>query len=277
MAESDVCLSLSAKLPIHCIRAGEFTPHKDGKYPGRCLDVCELIYVRKGSLFISEENRRFSVGPYQSLLLFPNRHHKGWQPNSHDLSYYWVYFSIDDQQGIQEDGLLAHVPQHKTVARPDHMVELLHRLLDYNESKASEGKAADLALLLALCEVAYEPPAGVETEATALMASQADAIIRSCFQKELSTSGIATRIGCSPDYLGRIYRSTYGISIVEAIHRRRIQRARHLLTMRELSIDEVAHECGFLDSNYFRRIFKRSEGMTPLHFQSLHAGTRWND
>jgi AraC-like DNA-binding protein len=37
------------------------------------------------------------------------------------------------------------------------------------------------------------------------------------------------------------------------------------------NVEEISRACGFTDVRYFRRLFKRHEGMTPLAFRRLYA------
>ncbi|MBS1708146.1 MAG: AraC family transcriptional regulator [Armatimonadetes bacterium] len=268
-------LAVTLDLPVRCVSAGVFSPRDENRYPSRVLSAFQLIFVRQGELHIEESGDRYTVGPNQLILLWPDRRHSGWKVNSMALNYYWAYFTLRDSTSTASD-LVSEVPQHKTVARPDHMVALFHRLLDDIDIGACGGGTADSTMLSILCEASLDHPGAGVAESTATLASRANAIVRTCFHHPLTTSSIADRLACCPDYLGRVYRSVYGVSLVEAIHRRRVQHAKHLLIVGELSLEEIAHHCGFSDSGYLRRIFKRHEGMTPIHFQALHITQTWD-
>ena len=47
----------------------------------------------------------------------------------------------------------------------------------------------------------------------------------------------------------------------------RIRRASALLRESTLPITEIALRCGFGDSNYFSRAFRKASGMTPSQFR----------
>lgn len=271
MLSESSALTLSAGLPVRCVSAGVFTPRDENRYPERTLSAFQLIFVRQGSLHIGERGNQHTIEAGQTLLLWPGRRHFGWKTNALNLVYYWVYFTLRSGGEAGEDGE-AHVPPVAAVARPDHLVALFQRLLDDLDVSPGGGMAADATLLSILCETALKLPGEEAHEATATLAVRANAIVRMSFHQPLTTSTIADKLACCPDYLGRVYRKVYGVSLVEAIHRRRIQHARHLLTIGELSLDEVARHCGFTDSGYFRRIFKRHEKMTPVHYLALHVG-----
>ncbi|PZQ82799.1 MAG: AraC family transcriptional regulator, partial [Flavobacterium johnsoniae] len=45
--------------------------------------------------------------------------------------------------------------------------------------------------------------------------------------------------------------------------------AKALLSGQNIHVNEVSYELGFEDSNYFIRLFKKHEGITPKQYQKL--------
>jgi YesN/AraC family two-component response regulator len=79
----------------------------------------------------------------------------------------------------------------------------------------------------------------------------------------LSTSHLARALHCNADYLGRVFRRTFHLTLTEAIHRQRVRAAEKLLLNDSASLTEVAARCGFNDVGYFRQIFTKHTGLTP--------------
>lgn len=52
----------------------------------------------------------------------------------------------------------------------------------------------------------------------------------------------------------------------------KINYAKHLLRFSDMSIEEIAHLCGFNDQSYFARQFKKSENMTCFAYRK-----KWRD
>ena len=48
-----------------------------------------------------------------------------------------------------------------------------------------------------------------------------------------------------------------------------IQPAADLLRSSTLSVQQIAEQCGFADGNYFTRIFKKINGMSPNEYRKL--------
>ncbi|HZO89456.1 MAG TPA: AraC family transcriptional regulator [Chthonomonadaceae bacterium] len=273
--ERDV-LMVRMGLALKAQNGGLFVSRGQGRHPDRRIASHELIFVRKGILAIQEEERRFEVSAGQSLLLWPKRRHWGTAPFPPDLAFYWVHFTL---QGVPSHASPPDltVSQHVALSRPDHMTELFRRFLDDQESGALDANSASLLVMLMLCEVARSRSAGdVRESASTRLAGRADAYIRTHFHEPITPSGVAESLGCNANYLSRIFREVYGQTLTEAIQRRRLHFARQLLLDDDRNVDEIARVCGFSEAGYFRRLFKRQEGVTPLAFRRLYSRLHTN-
>jgi AraC-like DNA-binding protein len=248
--------------------SGYFISRGEGIHPTRTIDSTELIVVHEGVLHIREETREYQVQAGQSLVLFPGREHGGTADYDLDLRFYWIHFNLDPGQS----GKGQRIPTYTTVSRPDRLVQLFRWYLDDQESGRLQPHTASLLIALMLEEVA-DPRPGTEDENDPgrLLASQAMQHMRLHFHKDLTTAGIADVLQCNPDYLGRIFKRLYGQTLTEAIHRERLRYARRLLLDGRANVNEVAIQSGYSDPGYFRRVFKKMEGMTPGAYRRLYS------
>lgn len=274
--------SLTLPIPTHfqLATAGLFVSRGSGTHPRRTIDTWELIFVRSGTLHIREAQRQFAVGTQETLLLHPGRLHDGTEPYSEDLSFFWLHFR---QPTVQpEDGHRARSPQaaplttltlqqHSRPARPDRLIELFHHLLDDVANGHDTPLTHHALLLLIFHEVAQELSRdGSAQRPVHALASQAERYIAQFAHQPISTATIADRLGCNPDYLGQLFRASFGQTITQAILHARLQDAHKLLRESSLNINQVAEACGFQTPGYFRRLFLASEGMTPSRYRRLH-------
>jgi len=89
---------------------------------------------------------------------------------------------------------------------------------------------------------------------------------------DFSVVWLARELGCSADYLSRLFRRSTGCRLIETIHRRRIEQAMRLLQEGDMNIAETAWACGFTQPSYFNRIFREATGLTPLAYRSGAKG-----
>ncbi|HIK90856.1 MAG TPA: helix-turn-helix domain-containing protein, partial [Planctomycetes bacterium] len=63
----------------------------------------------------------------------------------------------------------------------------------------------------------------------------------------------------------------FGITPNHYIREVRIGVARHLLESDQLSMAQVASQCGFYDQSHFSRQFKKSTGLSPLQYRRRYS------
>ena len=253
-------LRISSQEPVQALNAGLFVSTGKGIHATRRLDSQELLVVRTGGLTLFEDEQLFALHPGQSLILWPGRIHGGISPFEPDLSFYWIHFRVASATGSPEDPQVT-VPQLTTLSRPERLYELLHRFIDDQETSA-------LLVMLMLSEVSVAAGEAQRVGVTNTdLAERVDHVIASRFHNPIGTAEIAEELHYNPDYLGRVFRRCKGLSITEALNRKRVNEARALLRMDSMTVQEIAHTCGFSDVGYFRILFKRYSGMPPATFR----------
>lgn len=93
-----------------------------------------------------------------------------------------------------------------------------------------------------------------------------DYIKRNLHQK-LSIDSIAKLAYVSKSNFFKMFKDELGTSPNDFILQERISKAKELLATQN-SIKETAYQTGFSDTNYFTRVFKQLEGITPKSYQN---------
>lgn len=82
------------------------------------------------------------------------------------------------------------------------------------------------------------------------------------FRKDISLSDCAQDVGISPYYLSHIFKERTSCTFVEYLSAIRIEEAKKLALNRNLTINDIAEQCGYLNITYFCKVFKRLTGKT---------------
>ena len=83
----------------------------------------------------------------------------------------------------------------------------------------------------------------------------------------LTRESVAQAFYISPNYLSHLFQKTGAVGFNEYLTHTRLEHARQLLKGYDLKVKEVAHACGFVDSNYFCRGFKRYTERSPSEYR----------
>lgn len=266
-------LDLKITLPISVQNGGLFISRGVGNHPQRKLDSWEMIFVEKGTLTIREDDTLFSVKEGESLLLWPHRKHVGVGTFPADLKFYWLHFEINPQHESQTElpASLISLPQHGKVHNPQYVISLFRQFLSEQEAINRSG-ALELILLLIMQQLSVAANDNPQPDNSGVaLAYKAQQLIRTQFHLPISTSTLADKLHCNADYLGRVYRQTFQLTITEAIHRQRVLSAEKMLITDSCSLSEVAERCGFQDVGYFRKVFRKAMGLTPAAWKRRYC------
>ena len=93
------------------------------------------------------------------------------------------------------------------------------------------------------------------------------------------TSKILINDVCRKAYLSRNaffawFKEQLGITPVDYINNERIKLSKQLLGQNKYSVSEISAYCGFNDANYFIRMFKKMEGITPGAYRGCVVGNK---
>ena len=88
------------------------------------------------------------------------------------------------------------------------------------------------------------------------------------FRSDLSMSQLSEIIGVTPQHFCRVFRKTMNVRPNEFLTQIRLDEARRLLAVREVSVSEAAERSGFRNAGYFSTVFRKHEGMSPAQYKS---------
>lgn len=92
--------------------------------------------------------------------------------------------------------------------------------------------------------------------------------IRQHYTKALSVRSIAEYSGLSPSYLSYLFKRETGVTITCYLDKQRLDRAKELLILTSKSMKEISSIVGYTDQNYFSRIFKKYEKISPVEYRT---------
>ena len=161
---------------------------------------------------------------------------------------------------------------HAMTFRDEFVATLLYRL--WNEARDPEAgsllaDSAIVTLLHALLRRSRQVKGPVR--ATARLAPwqlrRATDYIVEHIAEDISLADVSAHVGLSCYHFARAFKSSTGLPPHRYLVRRRIERARELLTEGTSSITEIALDCGFGSSQHLATVFRRIVGTTPTAYR----------
>ena len=85
-------------------------------------------------------------------------------------------------------------------------------------------------------------------------------------ENAVKQSSLAASLGISASHLSRVFKQTTGQTFERYLMQRRVELAQRLLLDPAHNVSTVALQCGFADSSYFARVFRKLAGCSPAEY-----------
>ena len=125
-------------------------------------------------------------------------------------------------------------------------------------------------LLQSNCKAVLDSLADEKNPRKSALVSQVQEYICLNFnQPDLRLETIASHFFVNPQHLSTVFSQESGVTLTSYINVCRMKKARQFLLEDSPSIQNVASLCGFSDSGYFSKCFRKYYGISPKNFVSL--------
>lgn len=264
----------------------------------RCFDRWVFIYVKTGSLHLSQDGEDFTVGSGEYVFLSPYHEHFGTEPSKSLLSYFWVHFTLPegtevtpypdlptlDELGLSHfkaDGAadesaardLYLWPERGSTHYRGKIPQYFAELLDMTRQQPTYPAHMPACLLtLLLMQVSRETQESLVVQENDLppILNKVTKWMRSNLDNDISMFYAAAEFNYSPDYLASLFRKYFHMSFTRCLNLMRIDAAKAMLVSQNCSIKEAAYSCGFPDEKYFMKVFREVVGMTPTAYKNTY-------
>jgi len=287
-----VLLFSAPPLP-HYIISGESRFKPGDSHPARRnIGLFDLLIVHQGALFMGEDDRLWTVGQGQALLLRPDRHHYSSRPVDVETRFFWLHFHTTAMWGDQslsdsvaadelpdsenkyrrEQGLITRtfgfgIPQYFTLRDPGDVYSRLRELIELERQPLSWARWQHQIHLQNLLKVLAEEQDPLGQSPAVQLAERVAVYLRTHYRSQLTNELLQREFNFHPVYIARCMRKAFGCSPLEYLTRYRIEQAKLLMLGTTLPIEEIAWAVGFRHQTFFSRTFRKLEQMSPSAFR----------
>ncbi|MFT8705462.1 helix-turn-helix domain-containing protein [Bifidobacterium aquikefiricola] len=231
--------------------------------------------VLRGQGKVSTEDFTYKLGAGDGFLVRPQSSTRYSSSASDPWGYLWF--------GVQGDlvGKYLNVIGMRseqtvfTVKNVYPFLSILSRCLKYTSGSISdelELNALSLSFLSSfareLSTTEHEPIATAHNE----LVREAVHVIIHEWRPGITAAWVANRVNVDRSHLSRVFHRDTGMTIKAYIEHIRLSRAHDLLGMTEMSVADVAQECGYASVEALTRNFHESQGFSPSEFRKANTG-----
>ena len=96
------------------------------------------------------------------------------------------------------------------------------------------------------------------------------------YREDISMQSAAQAMGYSEAYFCKLFKQCFRVNFSAYLNEFRIEKAKAMLADPLVNIKDIGADCGYSDSNYFARVFKRITGQTPSDYRLAAADAPGN-
>ncbi len=237
--------------------------------------VCEAIavhVVQAGHGIFSVGGTDYKAGPGDMFTFFPGNHYRYFDSPDAPMRYGW--FRMTGRLAV--DVLASAGIMQSSPLVQGEFADAIEPLL----REAAEVYAAPStpplypqAAAWRLADAIQRASVPRQVERSVPMAEAARALMEEHLMSGVTVDEVAGKLGITRSTLFRKFRERYSVSPKEYLDSVRIERARRLLVQSTAPVKEIAALCGYEDSHYFSRTFKRQVGLTPSEVRATSGRT----
>lgn len=237
----------------------------------------QIVYVHRGNGFLQLENTAYPLEVSQCLLIWPNEPHR--LASSESMETYEMKF-------ILPEALASQLPQefhHPCRDTSGAVMQTFLQIEAETKSIKDAGYSQNLAILsllriLLLLQLSLENAENTAHKAVLSapdpLLEQYNAYIDANLHRSFTIKEMAGFFCTEYTHFSRNFTAKYGIRLRQFVNQRRVERASDLLVSTDLSITEIAEQCGFETRSNLDRNFTAVKGYSPTqHRQFYQSGT----
>jgi len=167
--------------------------------------------------------------------------------------------------------ILMNAPNYITVDNAEKYLEIFKKLCNYYDTGLERDKIILQSLVLKLIYL-IDVSSQKSDRADKIKRNNDNAIkkaikyIENNLTSDLSLKTISEIASFSPIHFHNCFKASTGMPLREYVEDRRIRKAVNLLIETDLTLAEIAYECGFSSQSYFSYAFKKKMGLTPREY-----------
>lgn len=248
-------------------------------------DDVEFLLPIKGHISYHINDKDYYIKEHNAIFINSRQMHYGYSPDGSNCDYICIVFKpslisantelinkyitpITEHHNLSELLLLADIPKHKKIISS---LERIYHL--YQQSK----NCYELSSISSLCslwtdlyEILYEQISIIDYSSSndIFIQKQMVQFIYNNYTTRLTLNEISRAGGISRTKCCQIFKKYLNRTPIDFLNSYRLEISMNLLRDTNLSITEIAYNCGFNNLSYYSEIFKKYKGCTPNAYRT---------
>ena len=218
-----------------------------------------------------ERHRSYEARRY-SIFLVPAGASAAWRKDS-PSRHLTIYFHPDALGGAEDNGAVFDQEQpvfNAQIAGIRQLADQLAVELDHPDMLTAEAADSLARLLVIRLGRHLRDPGMVSNPLTPKVLARLRDYIVAQLAERILVADLAREVGLSPNRFAQAFSEHMRLSPHQFVLSIRLDRAAQLLQASNLTLVEVAYDCGFANQQHLSNAMRRYLGTTPSHYRRTH-------
>jgi AraC-type DNA-binding domain-containing proteins len=263
---------------------------KNNEYPLRRIYDFELLYVLDGRITAHLGEHKYTLSTGELLFISAGMPHKLDINSGQQALFLGIHFDFFDEFDIIID---QDIIVKNDAARPDdfcreavipgyspfsaspvispskEIVKEMERIISEFTTMQHGFEVICKALMINVLVGLYRAQIETVPHSSTTKERLAPVVewIEQHYAADCSNQTLAKQLNIHEDYLGRQFKSAYGMSLNKYVQSVRHREAKRLLRESDESVEQIGRNVGYEDMHYFSRLFSKWEGLSPREYR----------
>ncbi len=255
-------------------KAGIFRFVEEYRFRQHSHEEYEINYINTGQAVMQIEGHEVTIHQGQCVVIPPHRKHSFRVISKIGCKLTQLEMSLEmknqDEEFLMKDGKVENYYVIKNCDEIAPLIERIARVFRKNETEQNEffQKISAIEMMIILNYYINQDEKKLSFRVTYGL-KQAVTWIQDHFDEPVNLEAVAEEAGISSRYLRKYFSEVMGKSCIQYITELRMEKAKHLLWETNKNILDIAIETGYENAQYFSRVFRKTEGITPQKYRML--------
>lgn len=246
----------------------------------------DLIFVKKGALFLREDGKKYTIHANEMFILLPNGEHDSWQPCEEETSFFWmhIYTTSRWQQSnfpmrfvselpipelhFHQKSYTLQLPKLGEITETNLIFDLLNEIQKSTESSRIDSIWYTEELFLKFLK--YIDTRGISKDRVTMLAEKVHLFLAEHLAEHIDNNRLSDEFHLHVNYISRVMTKVYGKTAIELLEEIRIETAKQYLIHTNKLIKNIAELVGFENYISFTNQFKKMTGMSPKTYRATY-------
>jgi AraC-like DNA-binding protein len=242
---------------------------------GRVLNEYQVIYITRGKgVFESDSCKQQEVKAGTIIILFPGERHRYKPDNETGWDEYWIGIKGTIIDNLVQKKFFTPEKPCLYIGFNENTLNIFNSIIEKtrHESSGYQPLISGAALHLMGNFHAIIKQNSVESQDKEVIINKARLLFRSNIDKDFSPEQAADELQVGYSWFRKVFKNYTGLSPGQYYIQLKIEKAKELLSVPNLSIKEIAYDLRFESYFYFSKLFKEKTGLTPTEYRKRSIG-----